>query len=101
MFDQFHQFASLPNNFTFFFVPLISKVKYPIHLGDSLPIFLVVSLYKILAKVLVSRFPRIMDKLISSIQPAFLKGSLLVDGMVALNEIVYLTKKGKKSLSCF
>lgn len=58
-------------------------------------------MYKILAKVLVSRLSGIMDKLISSNQTAFLKGSFLVDGVVIVNELMDLVKRSKKSCLIF
>jgi len=38
----------------------------------------------------------VMDKLISSNQSAFIKGRQLVDGVVAVNEIIDLAKKSRK-----
>lgn len=58
-------------------------------------ISLVVSLYKLLVKVLVGRPFGVMDKLIFPNQFVFLKGRFLVDGVVALNELTDMDKKSK------
>lgn len=73
MFEKFHQFATLPRNLSFYFVTLIPKVDSPSLLGDFRPISLVMSIYKILAKVFISKLYNFMDKLIFSNQRAFLK----------------------------
>lgn len=43
----------------------------------------------------------VIDKLISPNQHAFLKASLLVDGVVVINKVVDLTKRTKKYLLIF
>ncbi|MCH87762.1 LINE-1 reverse transcriptase like [Trifolium medium] len=48
------------------------------------------------AKVLAGRLVVVMDKIISPNQTAFIKGSQLVDGIVAINEIINLAKKCRK-----
>lgn len=91
MFDQFHFFASLPRSFSSNFFTLIVKVEFHTQLGYFWPISLMVYLYKFLAKVLVAKLYKGMDKLVSPNQPSFFKWRLLV------NEVVF-TKKIKKSL---
>lgn len=76
---------------------MILKVDFPSQLGDFIPIYLVGSHYKILSDVLVFRLSSVMDKLISSNQSAFLKGKLLVDGVVVMIVLVDLVKRSKKS----
>lgn len=96
MIAQFQQFSTLSCGFSCFFVTLIPKVDCPSQLGDFTPISLVRSLYKILSKVLVSRLSSVMDKPISPNQFVFLKGRLLVDGVVIMNELVVLVKHSRK-----
>jgi hypothetical protein len=52
--------------------------------------------YKIVAKVLASRIGSVMGKLTSRHQSAFIKGRLLVDGVLTLNEVVDYAKRAKK-----
>lgn len=98
-FDQFHQFSSLPHGFSSFFVTLIPMIDSPSRLGDFWPISLLGSFYKFLAKKNVGRLSGATDKLISPNQSTFLECRLLVDGVFAMNELVDLAKKSKKS--CF
>jgi hypothetical protein len=42
-----------------------------------------------------------MDKLISANQSAFIQGRQLVDGVVAVNEIIDLAKKSRKECLIF
>lgn len=48
-------------------------------------ISLIVSLYKLVAKVLAARLTSVTDKLVAPNQPSLLKGRLLVDGVVVVN----------------
>lgn len=96
MFDQFHQLLSLPHSFSYYFMTLIPKVNSPSLLGDFQPISQVGSLYKLVAKVLAIRLGYLMENLISPNQSVFLKGRMLVDRVVAINEMVDLAKGSKK-----
>lgn len=73
MFDQFHYFSSLPCRFSSCLMTLIHKVKHSSHLGDFRPISQVGSLLKLVVKVLVIRFAKVMDNLVSLNQSVFLK----------------------------
>lgn len=57
--------------------------------------------YKLLAKVLVNRLSPIMDSLISSNQSSFIKGALLQDGVLVVNEELDLIKCSKKDCLIF
>lgn len=70
-------------------------------MGDFRPVSLVGSLYKIFSKVLASRLSSVMDKLISPNQSSFLKARLLVDGVVAVNELVDFLKHNKEPYLLF
>lgn len=83
--------------FSSFFMALIPKVGSHSHLGDFRPISLVGSLYNIISKVLVSWLSSVMDKLIPTIHSTFLKGRLLVDEVIIVNELVDLVKWGNHS----
>lgn len=98
---MFDQFASLTNGLSSYFVTLIPMVDSPSHMGNFGHISLVGCLYKLLDKVHVSRLFSVMDWLISPSQPTFLKGRLLVDMVMAMNELVGLDKKSKKSCLIF
>jgi hypothetical protein len=97
LFDQFHGTARLPNDFSTYFVALIPKIPSPFSLGDFRPISLLGCLYKIIAKVLISRLARVMNSLVDTTQSAFLHGRNLVDGVVVINEVVDLARRNDQS----
>jgi hypothetical protein len=101
MFDQFFENASLPKSFASYFVALIPKVKSPFSLDEFRPISLLGSLYKLVAKVLAARLAPVMHSIVATTQSAFLKGRLLVDGVVVINEVVDLAKKSGKDCLIF
>ena len=101
MFDEFHANEVLPKCMLAFFVTLIPKVSSPMELKDFRPIYLLGSLYKLLAKVLARRLAGVMNSIISLSQSAFLKGRHLVDGVLVVNELVDFAKKIKKECLIF
>jgi hypothetical protein len=99
LFDQFHGIGRLPSSMLSYFVTLIPKVNSPFGLGDFRPIYLLGSLYKLIAKVLASRLAKVMNSLIATTQSAFIKGRNLVDGVLVTNELVDLARRQRKQ--CF
>ncbi|GAU34591.1 hypothetical protein TSUD_15060 [Trifolium subterraneum] len=98
---EFHSSTLLPKAFSSYFVTLIPKILNPQSLGDFRPISLLGCFYKLVAKVLTKRLSTVMDSLTSKNQSAFLKGRLLVDGVLAINEVVDWVKKTKKECLVF
>jgi hypothetical protein len=92
---------SLPKCFSFYFVTLIPKVNSPFTLGDFRPISLLGFLFKIIAKVLTARLASVIDSLVASTQSAFIKGGLLVDGVVVINKVVDLARRNGQSCLIF
>lgn len=90
MFDQFFQDGILFKSLTFFLFAFISEVGSPSELQYFRPIFILGSLYKLMAKMLASRLTRVMWKLISLDKSTFIKERQLEDGVVALNAVVDL-----------
>ncbi|GKC44896.1 hypothetical protein Tco_1062618 [Tanacetum coccineum] len=56
------------------FITLIPKVSNPIHVNDFWPISLINTHYKIIAKVLANRLSKVVDKIVSREQTAFIAG---------------------------
>ncbi|GKV29990.1 hypothetical protein SLEP1_g38860 [Rubroshorea leprosula] len=83
------------------FIVLIPKKDNPIDLKDYRPISLIGSLYKIISKVLANRIKKVLPKLISGTQSAFLGGRQITDGILILNEVVEEIKRKKISSFIF
>ena len=94
-FEEFHEQSRFVKNLNAIFLVLIPK-KQMEEFKDLRPISLVRGLYKILTKVLANRIKRVMDKVISKSQSAFIEGRQILDAMLITNEIVDSTLKMKK-----
>lgn len=78
----------VPSILNITFITLVPK-KYHIEtIKDCRPIFLLTSVYKIIAKVLSTRLKLVMDKLISPVQCAYIEGRQIIDGTLIANELV-------------
>ncbi|RVW37936.1 Transposon TX1 uncharacterized 149 kDa protein [Vitis vinifera] len=64
---------------------------------ESLPISLVGSLYKWLAKVLANRLKKVVGKVISKAQGAFVEGRQILDAVLIANEAIDSTLKNNES----
>jgi len=69
--SEFHRNGKLARGISSTFIALIPKVDSPQKLHDFRPIFLVGSLYKILATVLANRLRVVVGKVVSEIQTTF------------------------------
>ncbi|GJV42343.1 putative RNA-directed DNA polymerase, eukaryota, reverse transcriptase zinc-binding domain protein [Tanacetum coccineum] len=70
------------------FITLIPKVSNPIHVKDYCPISLINTHYKIIAKILANRLAKVVDKIISQEQYAFIVGRQILDGPLMLSEVI-------------
>ncbi|KAJ9681633.1 hypothetical protein PVL29_017839 [Vitis rotundifolia] len=70
------------------FLVLVPKKGGAEDLKDFRPISLVGSLYKLLAKVLANRIKKVMGKVISESQNAFVEGRQILDAVLIANEAV-------------
>ena len=73
-FKEFHEQCRFVKNLNATFLVLIPKKQTMEDFKDLRPISLVGGLYKILTKVLANRIKRVMDKVISKSQNAFVEG---------------------------
>jgi hypothetical protein len=98
---EFYDNAFLPKAMTASFLTLVPKKDHPQDLFDYRPICLIGSLYKILSKLLANRLKRVLGKLISKCQSAFLPQRQILDGVVVLNEILDLAKRRRDECLLF
>ncbi|KAJ0754284.1 putative RNA-directed DNA polymerase [Helianthus annuus] len=83
------------------FIAMIPKASDPIGLNDFRPISLVGVINKVISKVLACRLKKVMDKIISPTQSAFIGGRYILDGPLILNEILRWSKKVKNKIFVF
>jgi len=98
---DFHRNDKLTKGINSTFIALIPKVESPQKLNDFRPISLVGSLYKILAKLLANKFQKVVGKVVSETQTAFVQGRQIMDGLLIANEAIDEAKKLKKELLLF
>jgi hypothetical protein len=77
-------------------VTLIPKVDKAIDMKNFRPICLLNVCYKMITKVLNNRLSNCITKVISDNQFGFIKGRYILDGVVALHEIIHEVKKKKQ-----
>ncbi|GJX77165.1 putative RNA-directed DNA polymerase, eukaryota, reverse transcriptase zinc-binding domain protein [Tanacetum coccineum] len=83
------------------FITLIPKVSNPIHIKDFRLISLIGIHYKIIAKILANRLSKVIDKIISHEQSAFITGFQILDGPLMLSEMIDWYKTRKKKMLIF
>ncbi|KAK2652971.1 hypothetical protein Ddye_012827 [Dipteronia dyeriana] len=93
--EEFHKDESVVKHVNRTFIALVPKKANPVHLKDYRPISLVGAAYKFLAKVLANRLKKVMDKIISPFQMAFVSGRQIVDSFVITEEVIHSWKKSE------
>ena len=74
MFKEFYEQNSFIKSLNNTFLVLLPKKRGAEDLGDYRPISLLVGLYKLLTKELANRLKKVIRKMVSSDQNAFIKG---------------------------
>ena len=87
-FRDFHERGRFVKSLNATFLVLVPKKGGAEDLKDFRPISLVGSLYKLLAKVLPNRIKKVMGKVISEFQNAFVEGRQILDAVLIANEAV-------------
>ncbi|GJR37779.1 putative RNA-directed DNA polymerase, eukaryota, reverse transcriptase zinc-binding domain protein [Tanacetum coccineum] len=83
------------------FITLLPKVSNPIYIQDFRPISFIGIHYKIIAKILANRLSKVVGKVVSHEQSAFIPGRQILDGPLMLSEVIDWYKKRKKRLMLF
>ncbi|GJY34661.1 putative RNA-directed DNA polymerase, eukaryota, reverse transcriptase zinc-binding domain protein [Tanacetum coccineum] len=94
--STFFDSKKMPMSSNSSFITLIPKVSNPIHVKDYRPISLINIHYKIIAKILANRLAKVVDKIVSPEQSAFISGRQILDGPFMLSEMIDWYKKEKK-----
>ena len=83
------------------FLVLLPKEGGAEDLGDFRPISLLGGLYKLLAKVLANRLKKVIEKVVSIDQNAFVMGRQILDASLIANEVIDAwQKREEKGLIC-
>ena len=100
MFKEFHEQNSFIKSLNHTFLVLLPKKGGVEDLGDYRPISLLRGLYKLLAKVLANRLKKVIGKVVSSDQNAFIKGRQILDASLIANEVIdSWQKRGRERLN--
>ena len=98
MFKEFHKHSSFLKSLNNTFLVLIPKKGGAEDLGDFRPISLLGELYKLLAKVLANRLKKVVGKVVSPTQNAFVMGKQILDASLIANEVIDSWQKRKEKV---
>ena len=101
MFTEFHDQNMFLKSINNTFLVLIPKKGGAEDLGDFRPISLLGGLYKLLARVLANRLKKVIGKVVSPDQNAFVTGRQILDASLIANEVIDTwNKRGDNGVIC-
>ncbi|CAK8576836.1 unnamed protein product [Lathyrus sativus] len=98
---DFFKTGVLPKMFASSFISLVPKIFNPQQFEDFRPITLVSYITKVISKMLACILSKVIHKLISPSQTAFIPGRQIYDGILLANEITDYAKRFNKELLFF
>ena len=96
MFKELHDQSSFLKSLNTTFLILIPKKGGAEDLGDFRPISLLGGLYKLMDKVLANRLKKVIGKVVSPDQNAFVMGRQILDASLIANEVIDSWQKRKE-----
>ena len=98
---EFHEHGRFVRSLNSTFLVLIPKNPGAEDLRGFRPISLVGGLYKLLAKVLANRLKKVVGKVVSSAQNAFVEGRQILDAALIANEAINsFLKRNENGVLC-
>ena len=91
----------MPPNINHTFISLIPKIKSPTNPKDFHPISLCNVMYKIISKTIANRLKKILPKIVSETQSAFLSDRLISDNILIAFETLHHLKNKRKGKTGF
>ena len=93
LFSKFHQGLLNVSRLNYGIITLLPKIHEAEKIQQYRPICLLNCIYKLITKILTLRLEKVADKLILNSQSAFMKGRNIMNGIMALHEILHETKR--------
>lgn len=91
--EEFYSNSALPRGVSSSFITLIPKRDNPQKVSDFRPISLIGCIHKLISELLANRLKVVIGSLISNCQSAFIANRQILDGVVAISEVVDLARK--------
>nr|GEX27770.1 RNA-directed DNA polymerase, eukaryota [Tanacetum cinerariifolium] len=98
---EFFSSRKFPSGCNASFITLIPKTQDAKLVKDFRPISLIVSIYKIITKIMANRITLVIFDLVSDVQSAFVAGRQILDGPFILNELISWCKHHKTKVMIF
>ena len=96
MFLEFHNNGIINQSTNATFIALVPKKSQTCRISDYRPIILVISLYKIIAKVLSGRLHKVLQGTIFLTQGVFVKRGQILDVVLIANKLVDEKRRSRK-----